>query len=116
MDDKYEFIIAKYDKALDHIIESSKQTQKSYNRLSIALIACILVISLLAFLNNKQWLEVFNSHEYITTTETVTYQQDGADVNSVNLGEMVDLINGSEVDIYKENNDNEEEICTEKGK
>ena len=116
MDDKYEFIIAKYDKALDHIIESSKQTQKSYNRISISLIACILVISLLAFLNNKHWIDVFNSYEYITTTETVTYEQDGADVNSVNLGEMGDLINGSEVDIYKENNDNEEEVDTGKGK
>ena len=112
MDEKYEFIIAKYDKALDHIIESSKQTQKSYNRISIALIACILVISLLAFLNNKQWLEVFNSYEYIT--ETVTYSQDGADVNSINAGEMGDIINGSEVDNYQK--DDEEEICTEKGK
>lgn len=109
MDDKFNYILEKYDKALEHIIDSSNQNAKHQNRISLALVACIIIISLLAYFNNRHWIEVFNSYEYVTTTETVTYEQDGADVNSVNLGEMGDLINGSEINGYNDNKDDEEE-------
>lgn len=77
-------LIKKYQK------ESVKRGRLQFLAITILSITVILV-SVFAYLNNKQWIEVFNSYEY----ETIAYTQDGNGINNYNSGIMGDLDNGA---------------------
>ena len=69
-----------------------KSQERQYKSTIIMSILCVIlsfsviIVSVLGYLNNKQWIEVFNSYEYIT--EEITYTQDGNGINNFNNGEM----------------------------
>ena len=76
-----------------------KSQERQYKSTIIMSILCVIlsfsviIVSVLGYLNNKQWIEVFNSYEY--TTEEITYTQDGNGINNFNNREMGDVTNGS---------------------
>ena len=76
-----------------------KSQERQYKSTVIMSILCVIlsfsviIVSVLGYLNNKQWIEVFNSYEY--TTEEITYTQDGNGINNFNNREMGDVTNGS---------------------
>lgn len=80
--------------------EQQAEMKMSSRRSCIALIiVCVLLsvsvmfISYIGYLNNRHWLEVFNSYEY----EIVEYSQTGEGINSIS-GTMWDIINGATSD------------------
>lgn len=80
--------------------EQQTEMKMSSRRSCIALIiVCVLLcvsvmfISCIGYLNNRHWLEVFNSYEY----SEVEYSQNGNGFNNINTGTMEGGIDGAEI-------------------
>lgn len=78
--------------------DSQQQTfDKMYKSNLILSVVClglcvtVIIVSMLGYLTNKKWVNVFNSYD------VMTYEQDGEGINTINAGEG-DIINGSESD------------------
>lgn len=98
MNDFDEEIVKTYQSAILELIGVVKKYQQSSvksNKMQILAIivlsVSVIIVSVFAYLNNKQWIEVFNSYEY----ETIAYTQDGNGINNYNSGIMGDLDNGA---------------------
>lgn len=79
-----------YKKANERLTSLLKESQDKMHRVNVLLtIICVLLSfsvtlgMVLFYFNNQKWIEVFNSYEY----ETITYEQDGEGINTVNNGE-----------------------------
>lgn len=98
MNDFDEEIVKTYQSAnleLIGVIKKYQQASTKSNKMQILAIivlsVSVIIVSVFAYLNNKQWIEVFNSYEY----ETIAYTQDGNGINNYNSGIMGDLDNGA---------------------
>lgn len=60
----------------------------------IILSLSVILVSWFTYLNNKKWLEVFNSYEY--SAEVIEYAQDGEGINNINQGIQGDVGNGTD--------------------
>lgn len=59
--------------------------ERTIKRLWIALIICIAML----FVSNAIWIYCFMQYDYVDTTETTTYSQDGEGTNIIgNLNEV----------------------------
>jgi TRAP-type C4-dicarboxylate transport system permease large subunit len=66
--------------------ESAMATSERHiKRLWIALIICMAML----FVSNAMWVYYFAQYDYVSTTETTTYSQDGQGTNIIgNLNEV----------------------------
>lgn len=78
--------------------------ERTIKRLFILLIVSVLI----AFVSNIVWLYWWNQYEYVTETETYSYQQDGSGLNLI--GDRNHINDGSEIyeEFDKENSNQEE--------
>lgn len=59
--------------------------ERTIKRLWIALIVCMVML----FVSNAMWVYYFAQYDYVSTTETTTYSQDGQGTNIIgNLNEV----------------------------
>lgn len=83
-----EEIIKRIDESVNKSIANlTSALTKIIDKILILLIVTIILL----FTSNLIWLYEWNQYDYIS------YEQDGEGVNSINTGEMGDLINESEI-------------------
>lgn len=71
---------------------------KIHTRFAICAMAAVLALgAFLYYKNDADWRELFNSYDFIS--------QDGEGINNINSGEQGDLLNGSEGETEKGQNE-----------
>jgi len=102
MNELDENIASTYRQTNAELVSMVKNSHKMLYRCNIILFVISVILSVTVIISifmcyriNHEWLEVFNSYEYVT--ETTTYTQDGNGQNSINNGFMGDMINGTDI-------------------